>query len=417
MIMPTTTFLIMISGFFIYKSPIFGLMFLVGNIMVGLYATYFWNDMADYKNDQETWINDNEKYLVDILNNIDKVIYRGQVQSEIDAFSQKTDDSIAFANGYYGYVQNHTTIMSGMIYIIIFASIYYLTVLRFQDKITTTIFISFFTVLLLYRDKILGTINNIPDYLEFVGRLGYIVGTFNTMLGQKENVAGYLDKKYDEIATPFDRIQFRDVSFKYDKTEKMILDHLNIDLEFKDKIIGITGLSGKGKSSFVKLMLRLYEPTSGEILLDGIPLKTIDPSFIRKNITYVNQNAKLFDKKVIDNILYGCNELGECREHLDKILKDAKIQELFRNVDLENTKAGSLGENLSGGQRQIINMIGGFINPSEILILDEPTNALDGDLKKQVLQFIQYFKRYKKCVIIITHDRDVFPLFDENVQI
>lgn len=98
-------------------------------------------------------------------------------------------------------------------------------------------------------------------------------------------------------------------------------------------------------------------------------------------------------------------------------MKYKKIQELYKNVDIQNMSAGSLGENLSGGQRQVINIISGLINPSKILILDEPTNALDADLKSEVIALIHYYRKYKNCIIIITHDRDVYSIFDETVQI
>ena len=75
-----------------------------------------------------------------------------------------------------------------------------------------------------------------------------------------------------------------------------------------------------------------------------------------------------------------------------------------------------MGENLSGGQRQIANLIGGLINPSEILILDEPTNALDPALKKEVLVMIRDFGKFKKCIFIITHDKDVMNIFDDQIK-
>ena len=208
------------------------------------------------------------------------------------------------------------------------------------------------------------------------------------------------------------------MGFKYNDTQaKPVFDNLNVDLNTDHKVIGITGLSGKGKSSFVKLILRLYEPTTGNIYIDGTDISTVDPNYIRSNITYVNQNSKLFDKKVIDNIIYGCNDLAVCDKHLEEILKYKKIQELYKNVDIRNMNAGSLGENLSGGQKQVINIISGLINPSKILILDEPTNALDTDLKSEVIALINYYRKHKNCIIIITHDRDVYSIFDETVKI
>ena len=86
-------------------------------------------------------------------------------------------------------------------------------------------------------------------------------------------------------------------------------------------------------------------------------------------------------------------------------------------MDIYTKDSGLLGENLSGGQRQVVNMIGGFINPSKILILDEPTNALDPILKKEVIQMISDFKEFKQSIIIITHDKDVFSIFDSEIKI
>jgi ABC-type bacteriocin/lantibiotic exporter with double-glycine peptidase domain len=86
-------------------------------------------------------------------------------------------------------------------------------------------------------------------------------------------------------------------------------------------------------------------------------------------------------------------------------------------VDIYNSNAGSLGENLSGGQRQVVNIISGLISTSKILILDEPTNALDIDLKDEIIQLITEFRKYKKCIIIISHDKDTFRLFDETLNL
>ena len=156
---------------------------------------------------------------------------------------------------------------------------------------------------------------------------------------------------------------------------------------------------------------------NGNIYIDGQNIDNIDPDYIRNNITYVNQNSKLFDKKIIDNMLYGCLDVDKCNEYLKQIMQYKKINELYKNVDIYNQRSGALGENLSGGQRQIINIIGGLINPSKILILDEPTNALDPELKRELLELIREFKKYKKSIIIITHDRDVHNLFDEVIKI
>ena len=167
----------------------------------------------------------------------------------------------------------------------------------------------------------------------------------------------------------------------------------------------------------MKLLLRIHPCSQGYIHVDGQDITTIDPTYLRKQITYVNQSAKLFNKKIVENLMYGCNDETECAMQLKRILEYPKIKKLYAKVDLVNGESGSLGEGLSGGQRQIINIISGLINPSPILVLDEPTNALDMDLKNELLSIIDSMRPYKKCIVIITHDRDVFPILDERISL
>jgi subfamily B ATP-binding cassette protein MsbA len=416
-LIPSFAFLVGITGYFLYKSMFLALMFIFGNILVAVYILYNWNSMFEEKDKHEVLTNENEKYMLDVLNNIDKVFYRGQCNLELDIFKQKTDDAIHVTDKYISKITSHTMIMNLIVYLTLFLCGWYLIQLKINKKINITSFITFFTILLLYRDRMLSLINEIPEYVEFIGRIEYMNHKFNTMIGETKDVKEILEKTYEPKKMAFDNVRFENVSFHYETSEHVILSNFNIDLDLDNQIIGIVGLSGKGKSTFAKLILRLYEPTNGNIYIDDTNIKEIDPNYIRENITYVNQNSKLFNKKIIENILYGCSNPDKCDVHLKEILQYDKIQQLFKNLDIHKDEAGHLGEKLSGGQRQIVNIIGGLINPSKILILDEPTNALDKDLKTQLLLILKNFKQYKKSVIIITHDKDVYSLFDKTITL
>jgi len=152
----------------------------------------------------------------------------------------------------------------------------------------------------------------------------------------------------------------------------------------------------------------------GDIYIDNINIKDIDTNYIRSNIIYVNQDTKLFDKNIHENLFYGCTD-DSCLNKFDKVMQFPNIKKLFDNLDF-NKKVGFSGENLSGGQKQIINIVNGLVMPSKIVILDEPTNALDIELKKDVISMIKYFKKYKKCIIIISHDKDIFEIFDNKIE-
>ena len=415
-IIPSVSFILCICGYFMYKNTNLGLGFLFGNIIIISYIAFFFNRFLEAKMVQEKLLNQNDIHITDILNNIDKVIYRGQTVNEIQSYSKLNHNCINASIKYMHYITTHIFVLNSIVYVVIFSALWWLIQLRTTNQIDVISFITFFTILLMYRDHLIYLINDVPEYVDFFGKISYILDKFNSMIDNKD-IHHILNKTYDEHTLEFGRIRFENVSFKYDKTDKMILQNFSLDLDVSDKIIGIVGLSGKGKSSFAKLILRLYDCTEGKIYIDDTDITDVDPNYIRSNITYVNQNSKLFDKKVIDNILYGCNNLETCNDNLKEILRYSKIQELFKNVDIHKTGAGSLGENLSGGQRQIVNIISGLINPSKILILDEPTNALDPDLKKQLMLILSKFKKYKKAIIIITHDKEIHSLFDETINL
>jgi ABC-type multidrug transport system fused ATPase/permease subunit len=412
---PNLGFILMVSLYFLYTNSIFGISFLIANILIIYYIIYVWDDLMQVRMIYENKVNSNEKYLIDILNNMDKIILRGKTAYENETYNNIINEGIEKTSNFYNSVNNHLFVVTILIYIVVLLSIFYLIKLCITKKITVTMFITFFTILLLYRDRLIGTFQNLPDYLEFIGRVEFVIKKFDTLIGNY-NPEDY-NKIYDIVKMDFKEIYFNNVSFKYQGSNEYIFENLNLKLKTQNNVIGIVGYSGKGKSTFTKMILKFHKCNHGKILIDGKDIETMDSEYIRKNITYINQNSKLFDKKIIENILYGCNDLNVCKSHLNEIQKYKKIQEMFKKIDIHNKNAGLGGEHLSGGQRQIINIISGLINPCKILILDEPTNALDGELKRELLQLIYDFKKYKQCIIIITHDKEVYPLFDETITI
>lgn len=412
-ILPNIVFVIMICMYFFYYDTTLGTIFMIGNLSVILYLLSVKDSMLDTNKQYENSVNETETYLQEILNNIDKIIYRGQVNTEMDNFAEKTKTSTSDAYNFYYKSNNNGMVMSLLVYLTMFASIWYLISMFYKKKMNSTEFITIFTIIILYREKLATIIQQIPDMVEFIGRSDTVITKFEKM------GIDYLTNKnkYKSVDLPFNTFRFKDVSFKYGPEQAPILDKLNITVDTSDTVIGITGLSGKGKSTFIKLLLKLYKCDSGSIYIDNTDITTLSPDYIRENITYVNQNSKLFDKKIVDNMLYGCSDIDICKQNLEKVLKSEKIKELYRKLDIYNERAGSLGEHLSGGQRQIVNVISGLVNPSKILVLDEPTNGLDNALKQDLIQIIDDFRKEKKCIIIITHDKDVYPLFDKRIEL
>ena len=416
-LIPTLGFLVVITGYFCYMNWGLGLGFLVSNIILFSYLFFCWKSMFNYKQQQEKMVVSNERYILDNLNNLDKIIYRGTMEKELGIFEKKTEECIDYSIKMNQYMMNHMFIMNIGIYIVMFSCMYGMLYLHSKKKLDALTLITFLTILIMYRDNISDTVQSIPHNTDLFGRIDLVFREFNEMIDY-ENVKDVMNRQdeYERVNLTFDTIEFRDVGFKYSTVDESVFTGYSKELDMENKIIGVTGVSGKGKSTFVKLLLRLYDPSEGRIFIDGYDIRKIDPTYLRENITYVNQNSRLFDREVLENILYGCKDMEKCQGNLKEILAYSKIQELYKNVQFDSS-AGPLGENLSGGQRQVANLISGLINPTKILVLDEPTNALDPNLKREVLSMIQHFRSYKKCIIIITHDRDVYSLFDETLEI
>jgi len=410
-------FIAIITGFFLYKNILLGITFLLLNIALILYAYATWDNSMKYKYIYEDHLNQNEQEVIDLFNNFDKIIYRGKVESEIAEYESRVQKCVKTAMDFYNANTQDHLIMLSLIYIIIFLTVGYLIYSKINNTMDTKTFITFLTILLLYRDKLSGLLQIIPQFMEFNGRIGYALRHLKDIAVENPETQPSTVMTYVDADLPFDNIRFESISYKYDSGNTYLFQNLNVSIDTTQKVVGITGNSGNGKSTIMKLLLKLYNNYDGNIYIDNTNIREIDPEYIRKNITYVNQSSKLFDKPVIDNMLYGCSNKTDCSKYLEIIMKYPLIRELFKNVDLQKQDAGSLGENLSGGQRQVVNILSGLINPSPILILDEPTNALDLSLKHELLGIIESFKQYKKCIIIVTHDRDVYPLFDDRLRI
>jgi ABC-type bacteriocin/lantibiotic exporter with double-glycine peptidase domain len=412
--LPNLTFFIIIMGYFLYQNTTFGIFFIITNAILLAYSAFIFYKLYKKDDDYETDIIKNDYELVDLLNNMDKIISRGQTKKEVDFLWKKSDKLVDLANELYRSSNWYVFIGIVFLYFILFCYLSYLIFIVFKKDMTVTIFITIFTILLLYKERMATFLQQIEDHVDFCVRVHQVIQHFNEL---KSHKPFHESTVYLSPDIGFKKIEFRNVSYKYEKNDKVVFQDKNLTIHTENKIIGITGLSGNGKSTFAKLLLKMYHPARGSIYIDDYDLESLDTEFIRKKITYVNQNSKLFDMKVIGNIFYGCNDTNVCKNHLNEIMKYPKIRELYKNIDFETKDSGSLGDNLSGGQRQVINVISGLINPSPILILDEPTNALDPALKKELIGLVRDFKKHTQCIFIITHDSEVFSLFNERIQI
>ncbi|MGC6456218.1 MAG: ABC transporter ATP-binding protein [Coraliomargaritaceae bacterium] len=180
-------------------------------------------------------------------------------------------------------------------------------------------------------------------------------------------------------------IVFEGVDFEY-QSGKPVLRDINVTIP-AGQSVGLVGASGAGKSTFVSMVLRLYDPVKGRILLDGIDLRELDLEALRANIAYVPQMPLLFNQSVRDNILVGRPEADENAVEEAALQANALafIQELPDGFD---TVLSERGNSLSGGQRQRIAIARAFLKNAPILILDEATSALDKESDRLIQEAV-----------------------------
>ena len=205
------------------------------------------------------------------------------------------------------------------------------------------------------------------------------------------------------------KIEFKNVNFYYpsDPNKRMILKNMNLVME-SGKKIAIVGESGCGKSTIVNLIERLYEVSSGQVLIDGIDIKKYDLSYIRNFIGYVQQEPVLFNTSIKENIIFGRYDLLCQLGDPDILIKNA-IEEAYISEFINETKEGHnyvvgiKGGKLSGGQKQRVAIARAILCEPKVLILDEATSSLDNKSEKEVQKALEHICEKNITTIIIAH--------------
>lgn len=210
-------------------------------------------------------------------------------------------------------------------------------------------------------------------------------------------------------------IIFQNVNFYYPTRENsLILKDFNLHIP-NHSITAIVGSSGSGKSTIVLLLLRLYDPCKGSILLDKHDLKELNPIWVKSQIGVVPQEPILFSGTIKDNIIYGTENVTE--HDVEQIAKEVHILEFTQKMkDGLNTIVGERGITLSGGQRQRIAIARALIKKPKILILDEATSALDAESEHFVQEALER-AIYGKTVLVIAHRLSTIKNADKIVVI
>ena len=209
-------------------------------------------------------------------------------------------------------------------------------------------------------------------------------------------------------------IELRDVRFAYPGRDDPVLDGISLKIARGEKV-ALIGRVGSGKTTIQKLMLGLYQPTSGAVLLDGIDLRQLDPADVRRNLGYVSQDVTLFYGSLRENITMGLPYADE-----NAVLAAAETACLLDFVNRHpkgfDMPVGERGELLSGGQRQSVGLARAVLHNAPLLLLDEPTSAMDFSTEAQVTKRVTEFAQ-GRTVVLVTHRTSMLALVDRVVVV
>jgi ATP-binding cassette subfamily C protein LapB len=209
-------------------------------------------------------------------------------------------------------------------------------------------------------------------------------------------------------------IEFKNVSFSYPGQQQAVLRNVSFKIQAGEKVAFI-GRVGSGKSTIQRLVLGLYQPTEGAILIDGIDLRQIDPAELRRAAGFVSQDVSLFFGTLKENITLGAPYADD--QEVINAAEVAGVTEFAnrhpRGFDM---LIGERGESLSGGQRQAVGIARAVLNDSPILLLDEPSSAMDHQSEDLLKARLQRFTK-SKTVILVTHRTSLLELIDRLIVI
>ncbi|MCB9240907.1 MAG: ABC transporter ATP-binding protein [Flavobacteriales bacterium] len=268
--------------------------------------------------------------------------------------------------------------------------------------------------------------DQLPVLLAAFGALAFrLMPSVNRLIGSNNTVQSFtflLDYLPLNVPVDADRtskpmafnehFELQDISFGYG--EEMMLKDLNLSVK-KGEMIGIMGVSGSGKTTLLNVIMGFLQPSKGKVRCDGEPVHQ-NLSGWQRNITYVEQEAFLMNGSMLDNITLF--EPNPNRERVMEILENLELGSWMCDLsDGLDTELGENGSRVSGGQRQRLAIARALYHQSNLLILDEPTNALDEATKREVMQSIDEVRRSGVTVILVTHEQGSVMMCDRVYEL
>uniref|UniRef100_H2Z4F0 ABC-type oligopeptide transporter ABCB9 n=1 Tax=Ciona savignyi TaxID=51511 RepID=H2Z4F0_CIOSA len=280
-----------------------------------------------------------------------------------------------------------------------------------MGKLPSANFISF----ILYQEELGNCFSEIGDvYTGIMQALGAAEKVFE-LIERKPLLS--LNDGTEEPSCIKGHIAFKNVSFAYpSRPDQLVLENLSFEVQ-PGEVVALVGPSGGGKSSCVKLIQRFYEPTAGEIMLDGISVSSYKHQFLHEKVSLVGQEPVLYARSIRKNIIYGLEDDQYTDESILNASKLANSHNFIMELrDGYNTESGEKGIQLSGGQKQRVAIARALVRNPSVLLLDEATSALDTESEYLVQEALERSKSHR-TVLLIAHRLSTVERADRIVVI
>ena len=359
-------------------------------------------------------VNENQNFMIDVFQNTvgylpEIIIYNIKkfFLTTLSKFSQETAKSSSDVR---------TIAMSPRVYLETFVIVFVILVIYFADFSERSIEsnISYLAILAFGTQKCLPLINNVYNLSINFKNATPVVNSFLQILERGKEIN--IDAKEFETLSFKKFIKLENISFQYNKNLPNILNNLNFEINKGEKI-AIKGQTGSGKSTLVNVISGLLNPTKGKIFIDNILINRENLKKWQKNVAIVPQTVFLNDGSILENIAIA---LDESTINVEKAKESAKIAQIDTFIESlpnqYNEKVGERGVRLSGGQRQRLGIARALYRDVNVIILDEPTNALDIETEKLVLDSITKLNK-DITLIMISHSNTSLKYFDKIIDL
>ncbi len=280
------------------------------------------------------------------------------------------------------------------------------------------------TAIALYHNKSIGFDGAVLAVMALMSSFGPFVAlamlgtTLTNTLASGKRVLDLLDEEpileeiTDGVCVEFDGAFARALEFSYDNEK--ILDKISLDIE-KNEIVGISGKSGSGKSTFLKLLMRFWERDGGEISISGTDINRINTKSLKNIESFVTQDTHLFNDTIANNIKIA--KLDATDEEIMLAAKKASVHNFISSLEKGyETRVSELGANISGGERQRIGLARAFLHNSPLMLLDEPTSNLDSLNEAVILKALKE-ERAEKTVVLVSHRQSTMKIVNRSYSI